>query len=1025
MTLEASVVRIGAADKILGTGFIIADGLAMTCAHVIVDKAGRVLPDLSVVFHVTGEQRPADHVAEFWSPPDESDVAVLRFSSGLPKSVVPALLGSSAGTSGHAGWTFGFPDVGSVVGLSGKAEIRQVVRTDDGRSLLQVASTEMTSGFSGGPFQDTPRRRVIGMVTEIAEPDKYGRLGETAFVTPSETLREICPLLQLEDVSPYRGLFPFAEDDAPFYFGRRRAVDDVLASLRREPRFLALLGPSGSGKSSLLRAGVIPLLRAGGVPNSSKWDIHLIERPDDNPLARIEQSGVHEADRSGLLVASRAWRQTAGTRSRLALVLDQFEEVFTLCALEVRRRFLVNLAALLESDQQVTVIISMRDDFYNVLVRDAPVLAAWLPRGLVNVPATLDEAELTEIIAQPAAAVGIVLEDGLVPLITADTIKASESDRSNSALSTVLPLLEFTLTRLWDDRQDGALTHEAYQAMGRVTGGLAQWADSAYYKLSEPRRALARLIFTQLVHVGDEHQTPDTRRRRRIEDIGPAGVDQNEIRATVDTLVRARLLVVSQSGLELIHDALIREWSLLRQWLAVDKQFLRWRQELERAFDAWDQTRHDGSTPQGDDDRLLKSERDLAEAQHWLATRADDLSAGQRTFIIASRDWHDREQRRWQDLYERAEKGRRQSLSRQLAIQALSLSAGSVDLALLLALEAGEVEDTFDARSCLLTILQEYPQLLGAMRGQGAFVTCIAVDPATNALAAGHQDGAVSFWDLSKQEFRGSARVHSESITALAIGPAGLVASGDESGAIALWNWPRPAPRHEPFQAFDGRVFSLVVSPGEDFVYASGGLPGALKRWQTSAPGATETIYDPGPFGDPPAGLALVEHEGEFTLAAATNAHRLLLWRGSRLPATGDQLSELVQIHQNVIGAGLLAAINRDASIIAMTTAMKEVFIVDGRSGQIQNQQRELHFDDIISLTFAPSGELLASTDRSGFAVFWNAVNAEPLARLPLKHSGRAVGLGFVRSGSAYVSAAEDGNSGVYLRQPIRVSCAR
>jgi hypothetical protein len=172
--------------------------------------------------------------------------------------------------------------------------------------VLQLSSPQITPGFSGAPVFDTVNRRVVGMVTAIASQDAHGRMAETAFITPVETLLTICPQLALSDVQPYLGLAAFKESDAEFFFGRKREEDRLLVSLAKEPRFLAVLGPSGSGKSSVVQAGLIPELRRAGVPGSDRWGI-ITARPGDRPQENLEARGLEGTTRDWLKRSEAGW----------------------------------------------------------------------------------------------------------------------------------------------------------------------------------------------------------------------------------------------------------------------------------------------------------------------------------------------------------------------------------------------------------------------------------------------------------------------------------------------------------------------------------------------------------------------------------------------------------------------------------------------------------------------------------------------------------------------------------------------
>ena len=267
-------------------------------------------------------------------------------------------------------------------------------------------------------------------------------------------------------------------------------MDRLLQGLRREPRFLAVLGPSGSGKSSLVQAGLLPQLRQGVMPSSDSWGV-IVARLAEHPFDQVEAQGLMDASK-GLVAAVRQWLVRHPAQPRLVLVLDQFEEFLIACPEPLRQGFLMHLTQLLEAPLSLSVILVMRDDFYGRFIQQAPpLLAEWLARGLINLPPALGREELSAIVQGPATAVGLVFESGLVEAVIKDVIETAPAaeGEGRGGRSTILPLLEFTLARLWEHRREGFLTHEAYRAVGGLTGGLTQSAEAIVASFSKGRIA--------------------------------------------------------------------------------------------------------------------------------------------------------------------------------------------------------------------------------------------------------------------------------------------------------------------------------------------------------------------------------------------------------------------------------------------------------------------------------------------------------------------------------------------------------
>ena len=206
MDLRAGIVRVLAADgKTAGAGFVVTpDGLIATCAHVAQAAGSGPGKTARLRWLANGQEGYAEAVAAWWRAPDAGDIAILQLVGSLPPGAQSLALGASAGAVGHRVEAFGFPNnLGTLEGLRGWGDVLGHV-SDAGRPLLQLRSGEITTGFSGGPLRDEATRRVIGMVTTIANVDRYGRLGETAFATPAEALQSACPLLSLAAPPPAR-----------------------------------------------------------------------------------------------------------------------------------------------------------------------------------------------------------------------------------------------------------------------------------------------------------------------------------------------------------------------------------------------------------------------------------------------------------------------------------------------------------------------------------------------------------------------------------------------------------------------------------------------------------------------------------------------------------------------------------------------------------------------------------------------------------------------------------------------------
>ncbi|NWG06848.1 MAG: SUMF1/EgtB/PvdO family nonheme iron enzyme [Chloroflexi bacterium] len=564
--LESGTVRCFHSDGATkGTGFLVSDRLVVTCAHVIQTSDGTV----QVQFVGQDKMISARVLPEYYRDPDHGDIAFLLLES-TPENIIPLPLGDSRHSlSGSPFRAFGYPVIGNIMGIHARGEILGKVAEND-QVLLQLRSSELNLGHSGAPVWDEKRNVVVGMVVSVFKTDASGKLRDTAFAIPSESLWQVCPEIQPSEISPYLGLNAFSEETAQFFFGRDTLVEKLINVLRGGCRFLAVFGPSGCGKSSVVRAGLLPALEKGQLPESQKW-AQVKMRPADDPFMQMKNAGLNPID-------VKEYLKSHPGMERMVLFIDQFEELFTLCPDDIRERFTRELALALE-DPKLILILSMRDDFYSAFHSAASPLAESKFLRVENVPGVLTQDELMAMIERPAGVVGAAVEPGLGELIIKDLT------HDGSVRSSSLPLLEFALTQLWIKRREGRLTHDAYREIGGVTGSLARWANDAYSELSETHRRVAEDLLTSLVHLGDESQgLPDTRRRRQIAELSASESQQHVMKHLADR----RLIVADGNTVELIHDALLSEWDELKRWIRDNRHNLRLREKLADLSSQWE-----------------------------------------------------------------------------------------------------------------------------------------------------------------------------------------------------------------------------------------------------------------------------------------------------------------------------------------------------------------------------------------------------------------------------------------------------
>jgi len=433
--------------------------------------------------------------------------------------------------------------------------------------------------------------------------------------------------------SPYMGLRYFDTSNADLFFGRETLTSELLARVQKES-FLAIVGASGSGKSSLARAGLIPAWKT-----ETNGLVHVIT-PVGHPLESLAASLTRESEsvtatstlmddmlkdaRSLRLYVRKLLSMSQG--ANLLLVVDQFEEAFTLCKdLTERKAFIENLLSLAEEENSAArVVITLRADFYHHCF-EYESLRLTLEKHQANIGAmTADERR--EAIMKPAQMNHWDFQPGLVDLILQDV----------GAEPGALPLLSHALLETWKRRQGRTLTLQGYHDAGGVKKAITQTAESVYDHLSPEEQTIARGIFLRLTELGEGVQ--DTRRRVKMEELAETK-QQEAVSRVLKTLTDARLVTAEQDSAEVAHEALIREWGTLRKWLDEDRESLQLHRHLTESAAEWQHRGHEPS-------ELYRGVR-LRQTQEWRKEHSDQLNPLEKEFLKASENVQNREGLRW------------------------------------------------------------------------------------------------------------------------------------------------------------------------------------------------------------------------------------------------------------------------------------------------------------------------------------------------------------------------------------------
>ncbi|MBF2046883.1 MAG: AAA family ATPase [Elainella sp. C42_A2020_010] len=819
---------------------------------------------------------------------------------------------------------------------------------------------------------------------------------------PDTTLVDFDPSLApdlSDDRCPYIGLEAFREQNQQLFFGRQRLVERLLSHLTTN-RLLVVVGSSGSGKSSVVLGGLLPRLKAGALPDSQDWIYYEPLVPGSAPLAALAQrlQPPESVPTTWITQQVAAFKQNPNHLVQLlqsekhpaVLVIDQFEEVFTLCQNdEVRQAFISNLLNFVQTPEaEHVLILTMRTDFESYVAR-IPKLWEHFEQSAVRV-FPLDASELREAIEKPAELVGLKFDAGLVDKLLNDVLGEPAA----------LPLLQFTLLKLWDHREHNRIVWDAYQRLGGGRSALSNSANEFYNHLIPEEQLTVKRILLQMVRPGEGLEVTSNRIPRK--ELYRKGEAIDRVDRVLDKLVAARLVRLTDSDIpenaqvEVAHEALIRNWSRLVDWLEDERVTLRQRLDLRRKAERWQ--------AQGKDRSWLLRGSALQEALDY-----EDLNDLETRFVQSSRQ--DEQRRKFLSMGSLvllvvalgmttftwiAARSRQNT-----EIQSLSLSANNLWLsqlqieALIKALNAVQQAEDYggviepqlklQARVTLQQILYQIREQ-NRLEGQQDIVRAVQFSPDGGTLAVASDDGTVK---LGKRDGKPitTLQAHQDTITAIQFSPDGqTLASASSDQTIKLWN--RTGEPIATLQGHQGKVRAIQFSPdGQRLASASDDQ--TVRLWT----GDGKPIK---PLKGHQASVGSVQFSPDGQVLASAGDDKIVrLWtRDGELIATLPGHQEAVRAVQFSPDGKILASASNDKTVKLWSRTGELLATLSG------------HQEGVSAVQFSRDGQMLASASLDNTIKLWSRTG-ELVATLQ-GHQGPVQAVRFSPNGQTLASASFD-----------------